>query len=187
MVNERSGGQAPPAAGATPPAAADREALFWSSVKDGTDPAGFEAYLKQYPDGTFAPLARQRLASVSEQIRALSPARFDGVWNVTVQCPAHEGASGYTLRFPAQVKDAVLSGQFGTPGQPGSLTLTGKIEPDGNASIDARGMTGDPRYAANQLNRGSAYAYRAGARRRDLGDGVDPTISRPRKQHLPNP
>ena len=164
VVNEQAGGKAPPAAVAAPPAATDREALFWSSVKDGTDPAGFEAYLKQYPDGTFASLARQRLASASQQTRALSPTRFDGVWNVTVQCPAHEGASGYTLRFPAQVKDAVLAGQFGTPGQPSSLTLSGKIEPDGNASIDARGMSGDPRYTSNQMNKGSAYAYRADVR-----------------------
>jgi Caspase domain len=164
VVNEQAGGKVPPAALAAPPSATDREALFWSSVKDGTDPGGFEAYLKQYPDGTFASLARQRLASASQQTRALSPTRFDGVWNVTVQCPAYEGASGYTLRFPAQVKDAVLAGQFGTPGQPSSLTLNGKIEPDGNASIDARGMTGDPKYTSNQMNKGSAYAYRADVR-----------------------
>jgi len=62
------------------------------------------------------------------------------------------------------VKDAVLAGQFGTPGQPSSLTLSGKIEPDGNASIDAHGMTGDPRYTSNQMNKGSAYAYRADVR-----------------------
>ena len=53
------------AAVTAPPAAADREALFWMSIKDGTDPAAFEAYLKQYPEGTFAALARQRLAGVS--------------------------------------------------------------------------------------------------------------------------
>ena len=36
------------------------EAAFWESVKDG-DAAGFEAYLQQFPDGTFAPLALARL------------------------------------------------------------------------------------------------------------------------------
>ena len=73
------------AAGAGP----DREALFWMSIKDGTDPAGFEAYLKQYPQGTFAALARQRLASVSPPARAPDLGRFDGAWNVTVECPAY--------------------------------------------------------------------------------------------------
>jgi uncharacterized caspase-like protein len=166
VVNGAGGGTGAPAAASAPSAAPapDREALFWTSVKDSTDPAGFEAYLKQYPEGTFVALARQRLASVTQQSRALSPTRFDGIWNVTVQCPAHEGASGYTLRFPAQVKDAVLAGQFGTPGQPGSLALAGRIEPDGNASIDARGMTGDGKYAVNQVGKGSNYSYRVDAR-----------------------
>ena len=53
------------AAVTAPPVAADREALFWMSIKDGSDPAGFEAYLRQYPEGTFSALARQRLAGVA--------------------------------------------------------------------------------------------------------------------------
>jgi uncharacterized caspase-like protein len=57
----------PPAGGApsaTPAAAAqsgggmDRDALFWSSVKDSRDPAQLQAYLTQFPDGVYAPLAR---------------------------------------------------------------------------------------------------------------------------------
>lgn len=36
------------------------EAAFWESVKDGDAP-GFKAYLEQYPDGAFAPLALARL------------------------------------------------------------------------------------------------------------------------------
>ncbi len=34
------------------------EQMFWQSVKDSTDPADFEAYLAQYPNGTFVTLAR---------------------------------------------------------------------------------------------------------------------------------
>jgi len=146
------------------PLTADREALFWASVKDGTDPAGFEAYLKQYPGGVFAPLARQRLAGLAAKPPALDPARFDGTWNVTVECPAHNSAAGYTLRFPAEVKDGVLHGQHGVIGQPSSLTLTGKISTDGNASITARGTTGDPKFTANQQSTGTPYGYRANAR-----------------------
>src|SRR2546426_5557584 len=59
-----------------PAQAPDRESLFWMSIKDGTDPAAFEAYLKQYPQGTFAALARQRLASVSQPAGARDLARF---------------------------------------------------------------------------------------------------------------
>jgi hypothetical protein len=151
------------AAVTAPPVAADREALFWMSIKDGTNPAGFEAYLKQYPEGTFSALARQRLAGVAQQARAPDLGRFDGAWNVTVECPAHQGASGYTIRLLAQVRDGELAAQQGGVGQPGSLALSGKIQPDGKASIDARGMVGDPRTAANRLSQGSPYAYRVDA------------------------
>jgi len=133
----------PTASVSAPARAPDREGLFWMSIKDGTDPAAFEAYLKQYPQGTFAALARQRLASVSQPARARDLGRFDGAWNVTVQCPAHGIASGYTRRLLAQVKDGALAAQLGDVGQPGSLTLSEKIQPDGKASIDARGMVGD--------------------------------------------
>jgi len=161
-VNVTTAAVAPPTASGSVPAP-DRESLFWMSIKDGTDPAAFEAYLKQYPQGTFAALARQRLASVSQPARARDLTRFDGAWNVTVQCPAHGSASGYTRRLLAQVKDGALAAQLGDVGQPNSLTLSGKIRPDGKASIDARGMVGDPRNTANRLSQGTAYAYRVDA------------------------
>ncbi|MBI5163867.1 MAG: SUMF1/EgtB/PvdO family nonheme iron enzyme [Magnetospirillum sp.] len=39
----------------------DKEALFWSTIKDSKDGADFDAYLKRYPNGDFADLARNRL------------------------------------------------------------------------------------------------------------------------------
>jgi hypothetical protein len=41
-------------------AAPDREGLFWMSIKDGTDPAAFEAYLREEPSrvGRGAPVRR---------------------------------------------------------------------------------------------------------------------------------
>ena len=33
------------------------ERTFWDSIKDSTNPAMFDAYLNQYPDGVFAELA----------------------------------------------------------------------------------------------------------------------------------
>src|SRR5262249_13876790 len=64
-------GTPPPAPGTTPPAAptpvppapsADSENLFWQSIKDSKKAADFKAYLARYPQGTFAELARIRLA-----------------------------------------------------------------------------------------------------------------------------
>ena len=68
------------------------------------------------------------------------------------------------MRFPVHVKDGVLTGQHGIAGQPGSLILSGTVQPDGNASIDARGMTRDPKYTVTRLSSGSAYAYHVDAR-----------------------
>jgi hypothetical protein len=64
-----------PAAGALTPAVApppspqspapqDREAIFWQSIASSRNPADFEEYLRLFPRGQFAGLARNRLADV---------------------------------------------------------------------------------------------------------------------------
>ncbi|WP_434621043.1 caspase family protein [Azospirillum sp. B2RO_4] len=64
---------APAAAG--PPAgaaaSADKEMLFWDSIKGSSNRGLFEAYLKQFPQGTFAPIAEARVAELGG---AASPA-----------------------------------------------------------------------------------------------------------------
>ena len=45
------------------------EATFWNSIKDGDDRSDFEAYLKRYPKGHFADLARNRLKQASKAKR----------------------------------------------------------------------------------------------------------------------
>jgi hypothetical protein len=60
----------PEAATAKPAAAAASgsdaiELAFWDSVKDSTSAADYRAYLEAFPDGSFAPLARVRLAALS--------------------------------------------------------------------------------------------------------------------------
>ena len=37
------------------------EVVFWESIKESTRAADYEAYLEQYPEGSFATLARTRL------------------------------------------------------------------------------------------------------------------------------
>jgi hypothetical protein len=67
------------------------ELALWESVKDG-NPAELESYLEQYPDGTFAPLARTRLDGA-----ARSPA-YPG--------PADTAADALDLAFWSSVKDS---------------------------------------------------------------------------------
>jgi peptidoglycan hydrolase-like protein with peptidoglycan-binding domain len=46
-------------AGSAP--AVDKEVVFWQSIQNSNSPGQFQAYLDQYPNGTFAPLARTRI------------------------------------------------------------------------------------------------------------------------------
>jgi class 3 adenylate cyclase len=91
---------------------------------------------------------------------AIGAAAFDGTWNVTVECYRHaDGALGYTLEFIARVKNGFLSGEKGADGEAGSLKLEGNIPPDGNATLSAKGRTGDPRFNAKNVRSGAPYAY----------------------------
>lgn len=63
-------------AAAQAPAAAEpsrAELLFWETIRNSNNPADFEEYLRQYPSGTFAGLARNRLRP-SAPAKAAGPA-----------------------------------------------------------------------------------------------------------------
>ena len=51
----------------------DAEVVFWNSVRDTSDAAELRAYLSRYPNGTFAELARNRLARLSQQPPQMVP------------------------------------------------------------------------------------------------------------------
>ena len=60
--------------------AAEKEMLFWESVKDSTHAADFEAYLQQFPGGTYEALARNRLERLTpppSNVVTLSPSNND--------------------------------------------------------------------------------------------------------------
>lgn len=54
--------------------AASPDVTFWESVRDSEDPAEIEAYLKAYPNGEFAPLARIRLDKLKRAPKEAAPA-----------------------------------------------------------------------------------------------------------------
>ena len=54
----------PPAAVQPPPATAEQETVFWQSIANSTNPAEFEAYLAQFPNGVFRALAEARLSAL---------------------------------------------------------------------------------------------------------------------------
>jgi hypothetical protein len=70
------------------------ELALWDSVKEGS-PAEFESYLEQYPEGTFASLARTRLDAA-----ALSPP------SPATPTPEEVAAEALDLAFWNSVKDS---------------------------------------------------------------------------------
>ena len=50
---------------ATAPLGAERDVVFWESVKGSKDPADFDDFLKRYPQSEFASLAQRRLAALT--------------------------------------------------------------------------------------------------------------------------
>jgi len=147
----------------------DRDALFWASVKDSRQAGDFEAYLRQFPAGTFAELARQRLAGLAAVEGAgpgASPALsaggagFDGAWAVTIACADQPGGvRGYRHQFIAEVQGGRMRGQMGEAGRSGSAFLSGTIEPDGSAKLQVRGFTADPRHSVGGVRPGTPYSY----------------------------
>ncbi len=51
----------------------DTERLFWESINDSTNKADYDAYLRQFPTGVFASLARNRIAVIVATEQAASP------------------------------------------------------------------------------------------------------------------
>ena len=68
--------------------AVDKEVVFWDSIKDSSSPGQFEAYLAQFPDGTFASLARVRL----EELKAAKTAEPEKVAALTTPETAEPAA-----------------------------------------------------------------------------------------------
>jgi hypothetical protein len=48
------------------------ELAFWQSIQTSNDPSDFEAYLNRYPNGTFAGLARNRIAALNAAAKTSS-------------------------------------------------------------------------------------------------------------------
>jgi hypothetical protein len=149
------------------------ERTYWTSIEKSSDPADFEAYLKRYPDGSYADLAANRLKALGGQSpKAAAPSSaapaaagasvFDGHWSVAVVCEDVQklgrSARGYKLNFFADVKDGQLRAQSGQAGQPGSLAMAGTIQPDGSAELHVTGLTSNPEVAFGSRS-GMPYSY----------------------------
>ncbi len=82
----KSGPAAAPALSAT--VGSSVEMTFWASIKDATNPAAFEAYLAQFPQGAFASLARIKVAELTpKQVVAVAAAPVTPGSGIVVRGP----------------------------------------------------------------------------------------------------
>jgi class 3 adenylate cyclase len=133
------------------------------AVKAATTPRGADSKVGDASLAAAAPSAAADKAARAPASTAAYGAGYDGTWSVTVFCAPAEGASAYKLELVAQVKDNFLRGEQGATGKPGWLRLQGAIQPDGSATLDAQGLTGDPKYNLKSVAQGVPYAYHVAA------------------------
>lgn len=141
-----------------PAPAADKEVLFWQSIQDSTDPKMFEAYLAQFPRGTFVGLAQAKLAAFArpapapQQVAAarLAPS-FDGQWSGALECGPNQKMGWPAVSIsnrPITVTDGKIVSfrQFKRPdGKLSEARLNGVVEHDGRILIEGEvGIPGQP-------------------------------------------
>lgn len=92
------------------------ELLFWESIKDSGNPAMFDAYLTQFPNGVFAGLAQAKLAELKPaqqaeaQVRAAEPAATETQSAAVVPDQAPEPEPEATEPAPLEVE--AMSGVY---------------------------------------------------------------------------
>lgn len=149
ILKEEKPTQEPQVAAVTPTAPApspaanqQAELLFWDSIKSSDNPATFEAYLKQFPNGVFAGLAQARLdelkaeptetQSAGRQIQPAAPQPGLEAEPETLPPPPIQDMTGtYVATRPTNVRE-----------QPGTMhKIIGKLAVD--QAVDVTGRTGE--------------------------------------------
>jgi len=109
-----------------PAQAVDKEVVFWQSIQNSNSAAQFQAYLDQYPNGTFAALARTRIVELKAHPAGTS-ASGEQVANLTAADtsapPAEEveRSIGLTKQGRSRVQLALTLLGYSTGGTDGVL------------------------------------------------------------------
>jgi uncharacterized caspase-like protein len=132
----------------------------WRSAEAVATVDAYQDHIRRFPNCAFAGLAQSRIAAFSKPAAPLLPANpFDGIWVVKEICDRRPPIwPADTFQYAGRIKDGVFLYQYGEDGKPGSVTYTGKIEPDGTSEILAKGLLGN----ADPLHRpaGTEFHYK---------------------------
>ena len=97
---------APPPA---PSPGVSMEALFWQSIASSTNAADYVAYLQQFPQGVFAPLARNRLASLTPPTAPAPPTPPPAAPPTAALAPAPVEDSAWSLPDRKAAQEALAT------------------------------------------------------------------------------
>ncbi len=118
---------------------AQLDRAYWRDTGRGGTEAGLRAYLKRYPDGQFADVARAQLAAIEEAARADSAAEEGAFWD---QVRAEDSAAAYRRyldRYPngafAEAARAALAAK---------LDEAARADEIAAAREEERGVAGNP-------------------------------------------
>ena len=144
--------------------ASTTELTFWDAIKNSSNAADYEAYVAQYPDGTFATLALNRLAMLQagtapvvetqQQASLPDPAEedtgFDGERVIKMKgsrCPVVGRAKGKITASNSILSGAVKIGTYGMIRLNGTILPSGKLDgasPQGRYHLNlSGGIEGD--------------------------------------------
>jgi uncharacterized caspase-like protein len=123
----------------------DKEVVFWDSIKDSSSPGQFEAYLAQFPDGTFAPLARVRL----EELKAAKATETDKLANLTTPEAAEPA--------PEQIERSIGLSRQGRSRVQLALTLLGYSTGGTDGVLGPKSRTAISAWQTDQGETGTGY------------------------------
>jgi hypothetical protein len=78
----------------------DPDGALWSAVEQGGSADEYEVYLKQYPKGKYAPLARQRQQKLKDEARRLADAAEQTAWDNARQAQTSAAYGAYLATYP---------------------------------------------------------------------------------------
>ena len=148
--------------------------------------AAYQDHLLHFPSCSFAGQAQSKIAALSKPDVVVPSANpFDGTWLVNEVCekklPIWPADS---FQFVGKVKDGIFRYQFGETGTPRSGIYEGKIEADGSAEINVKGLTGSAANDPLHRNAGSPFHYKMAVKLDgSRGTGAAVRIDTPRPCH----
>ena len=125
-----------------PQLTARQENLLWQSIEDSTDPAMYDAYLRQFPDGTFADVARLR----SDALRASRESETQTAAIVPPPTPAFAVEEMDTTFVALQISNVrteptTQSDRVGRLTRDDAIAVTGKVTDRNWYRIEYEGET----------------------------------------------